>query len=802
MTAAGLSALERGHRRRPYSHTVLGLAAALGLSDAQTQALLAAARGVRPALTTHVPPQESSVTAASLELASHFTMNRVQAELTSFVGREQQLADLTQDLSTYRLLTLTGVGGVGKTRLALELAARLAPSFTGGVFFVSLAGLAEPKLVLTTIAEVAGVRDDGSRVLLTSVARSLDRKRALLVLDNFEHLLPAAPAIAELIAACPELRVLVTSRAPLRIYGERDITLPPLRVPSEPCYDLEGLYRHEATRLFIERARAVLPAFDVTTETAAAVRSICARLDGLPLAIELAAARVKLLPPLALQARLDRPLDMLIAGPSDRSPRQQTLRGAIEWSYRLLPPAQQALFRAAGAFVGGWTLDGATAIYAAAEADTLDCLAGLLDASLIQQTAVDGEPRFNMLEVVRDYALEQARACGDLESAQRRHVEYFVRLGEQAATPLTGGPEHVSWLSRLRLEQDNLRAALRWCVEHAESDLGVQLAGAVWRYWYLRGAPSEGSDWLRAILQLLGSGSEQASRARALNGAAVLAITQQDFKAAQSLLGESLVIARGDGDRRAEGAVLHNLGALAAFEGDLERARDVLLVSARLRHETGDFGGRALTCNFLANIFAEQHNFTETREWLAESLAASSAIGDISGRSGVYGQLSVLAAISGDLDAAEELSNTALGLARESLNPGLIAWSDLDVAFVRLLRGDFREVERLCRERLSSSEQTINDAHRLATALQLLAASAAECGRSDRALRLFGAASCAWETTHTWYHVPRDALDVWQERARAMLSPDEAQAAFESGRGLTRDQAITYALSESWRSAR
>ncbi len=466
---AGLSAdaiglLERGERQRPRRHTVRQLAGALGLSDEECARFAAARQAQRAA------PRPDAALRPALPLPA-----------TTFVGRAAEIADLTRLLAppTVRLVTLTGPGGVGKTRLAVEVAARLADQFADGAVFVPLAPLREPALVLDGIARELGITDRGGRPRLERLTARLRARRLLLVLDNFEHLLPAAPLLADLLAACPRLVVLATSRAPLRLSGERQYPVPPLPPPDAGSASRpENLAHHPALALFAQRAGAVAPGFALTPETAEATAAICRRLDGLPLAIELAAAGVKVLPPRALLARLDRALPLLAGGPRDLPARQRTLRDTIAWSYDLLPPDEQGLLRRLAVFAGGWTLAAAEAVCGAtsdqrpATSDTspptpsssvqpssvtghsslavLRGLAALVDASLVQPPAAGdpatGAPRYTMLETVREYAAElladpPASAAGEEEAVRRRHADYFLGLVEEAQQHLVGPEE-------------------------------------------------------------------------------------------------------------------------------------------------------------------------------------------------------------------------------------------------------------------------------------------------------------------------------------------------------------------------
>jgi predicted ATPase len=421
-----------------------------------------------------------------------------------------------------RLLTLTGPGGTGKTRLSLQVAADALDDFDDGVFFVPLAPVADPSILVSTIAQVLGLREAAGRPMLESLQEYLTNKRLLLVLDNFEHLVTAAAGVGDLLAAVPSLKVLVTSRAVLRLYGEHEYQVPPLRLPDpEHLPTLERLTQYEAVRLFIERAQAVQADFAVTNENAPAVAAVCHRLDGLPLAIELAAARIRLLPPRAMLARLEHRLALLTGGARNLPARQQTLRGAMAWSYELLAPDAQSLFCQLAVFVGGCTLEAAEAVCEPPDGSALDLLDGLdtlVTNSLVRHEAAadDATPRFTMLETVREYARERLAERREAAVLPRRHAAYYLTLAEQAAGQVFGAGQDV-WLGRLEAEHGNLRAALEWTLATPdEGETAVRLGAALWPFWYVRGYLSEGRERLNAALA---TGSRGAARLRTLQGA-------------------------------------------------------------------------------------------------------------------------------------------------------------------------------------------------------------------------------------------------------------------------------------------
>ncbi|HET6345598.1 MAG TPA: BTAD domain-containing putative transcriptional regulator, partial [Myxococcota bacterium] len=530
---------------------------------------------------------------------------------TRLIGRDDDMAALAAALadSTVRLLTITGPGGVGKTRLALQVAAELAPQFAVGAAFISLASLTDPNLVVPTVARALGLSEAGNDRLL----EYLRPREVLLVLDNTEQLLATiAPLAAQALEVAPRLKLLVTSREPLRVRDEQLVPVHPLALP-DPAQvsDLAHLSETPAVALFVERAREANPAFALTPDNAATIVELCQRLDGLPLAIELAAARLSLLTPTALLVRLEHHLPLLSRGARDLPQRQQTLHNTIAWSYNLLEAGEQQLFRRLAVFVGGFTLEAVQTICvfdaggtsSSPQADdtvALEQVAQLLDKSLVQgHQGTGGEPRFTLLETIREYALEQLEASEEVATVQERHAHYFLRLAEEAE-PHLYGPERDSWLERLEREDANLRAALAWSKATQDAvETGLRLAGALSWYWFLHDAVREGRTWLEEMLARTGSTDRSVARGRALLGGGVLAWAEDDFEAASLGAEEALSIVREAGDKQMTAHAEAVLGLVRMSQGNTAAARSLFEESHILSKDLGDIWGEAMTLYYL-----------------------------------------------------------------------------------------------------------------------------------------------------------------------------------------------------------
>lgn len=657
---AGLSpnavgALERGVRRRPYPHTVRSLAEALELSESERAALLAS-----------VPKRGAAAATAAPEIVAEFA---VTVPHTPLLGRERELEEIEAFLRNpgVRLLTLTGTGGVGKTRLAIQAARDTAGLFPDGVAFVALASLGDPSLVVPTVARSLGLREAGGQSLGEALRARLRGKRLLLVLDNFEHLLEAAPEVAGLIEDCPDLVVLATSRAPLRVRGEQEYPVGPLALPaSTRSPAAEEVLGSPSGRLFAERARAVSPAFRLERGNAAVVAAICWRLAGLPLALELAAARVRFLDPATLLARLDRALSAP-SGARDLPERQRTMWATLDWSYDLLPEAERALFRRLSVFAGGFSLEAAEEVGASgsiAAEDVLELLGRLVEQSLVaaEPAGEEGGVRYGMLEPVRQYAREKLVESGEAEDAQRRHAAYFLRLAEEAEPALIG-PEEEVWMDRLQREHDNLRAALRWAKERGEVEAGLRLVGALNWFWWMRGYLAEGRGWIEGFLEAAhGLRATDGTRARALLGAGRLAIAQGDLDRSFAFLEQSLAMYRRLGDEAGIAGLLAELGQAARARGDDERAEALSEEGLRLSRALQDRRSAAISLITLGNIARRRGDLGRAADLFEEALALFKELGHGRGLAYSLCNLGVVALERGEAGRALELHQESLGL--------------------------------------------------------------------------------------------------------------------------------------------
>jgi predicted ATPase/DNA-binding CsgD family transcriptional regulator len=728
------------------------------------------------------------------------TPHNLPLQLTSFIGREREIAEVRRLLAMTRLLTLTGAGGSGKTRLAMQVAATASSDYVDGVHFVSLAPITDPQLVVSTIAHALGVREQGNRLLLDGLKDYLREKQMLLLLDNFEQLISAAPVVVELLATAPQLKVLVTSRAPLHLSGEHEFVVPPLALPDlRDLPPLDLLTHFGAVRLFIERAQAVQSDFAMTEENAAAIATICYQVDGLPLAIELAARRSKLFSPQALLSRLENRLKLLVGGARDRPLRQQTLRGTIAWSYDLLEDAEQKLFRRLAVFVGGCTLEAAEAVCYAnqdLEGDMLDGVAGLVDKSLLrQETQADGEPRLLILETIREYALERLKASGEADAMRRKHATFFLTLAE-VAYPRMFSAELSTWYKRLEIEHNNLRAALHWTLEHQEAEMGLRLAGALSRFWRSHNHAREGRNWFKQVLAQSGAQAHTAARARALRGAGLLVTVHGDFPEACQLLEESVLIGRevGAASRRDLAHALALLGHVAILQGYPNVARELAGEGLRLFQEVGEVWGTAFSLYYLGRATLELGDPVAAHALLEESAKLFRNLGDRQISVLPLDALGLVALQQGDGAGARTYFEEVLSIARETEDDEHIADALAHLGSVALRRSDYSQAATLYQQSLVLYRE-LGDKAGIVEDLAGVAEVASLVGQPERAVRLLGAVEAQREASGIRLSPLRHAeYDRTVEGIRAYLGDAAFAEAWAQGRAMPLEQAISQAL--------
>ncbi|MBV9323467.1 MAG: helix-turn-helix domain-containing protein [Chloroflexi bacterium] len=768
ISVAAVAALERGKRTAPYPSTLDALAQALGLAAQDRAALIALAGALRrstapPRLLPPDPVSRPDVVPPRLGRPA----DELPMGLTSFVGRQAELEAartlLDPASSRVRLLTLVGPGGVGKTRLAVAVAASVASAYPDGVVFVDLASVRDSRLVAASIAHALEIREAGGRSARELLFEHLSARRILLVLDNFEHVRDAGPLLAEVLSACPNAALLVTSRVALLLQGEHRFPLAPLVTPAEEESSAAAVLATPSVRLFLERARATAPDFRLMPADIAAIGAICRRLDGMPLAIELAAARVAVLSPPALLRRLEHRLALLTHGAADLPERQQTLRNTLAWSYGLLRPADQMLFNRLAIFARGCTVEAAEAVCADAALpgeEVLDGLQVLVDSSLVQVNRLDEptrEPRFGMLETVREYALGCLRESGQDASIQDRHLTYYLTLAEQATVELFG-PRLAGWLARLDCDLGNLRACLEYAWDRGQIAIGLRLAGALAPFWSTRGYGSEGRAWLTRLIE----GMERvevaaAVGARALYGAGMLANAQGDQYEAMQLLDRAVVLYRAAGDPVGAVRVLNTRGGVDYDRGDLQAAMTCYTTCVGLARAANDLGEVARA---LANL-GEVHFHL------------------------------------GDLRRAEACHEEALVLAQQAGRVDIEAYQLSDLGNVACRLGDLARAATLHRRALGL-KYSLGDHRRIAISLEDMAALAVAEGRMERAARLLGAATELRAAIGTPRPVPeRMTTERTSSEARAALGEEDWAAAFATGRSLPLAEIISDALEEA-----
>ncbi len=668
--------------------------------------------------------------------------NNLPRQLSSFVGRDQEIVDAVARLSEASLLTLTGPGGVGQTRLALEIGAHMIASFPHGVWLVELASVTEGPLVGDAVASALKVKQRPGSEVLATLVESLADRRALLILDNCEHLMDSVIEVAdEVMRRCPEVQVLATSREALGIGGESLMAVPSLSLPSEEreSRTLEALVECDAVRLFLNRARAVVPAFELTDANAEAVAQICRRLDGIPLAVELAAARVRSLPPQQIAERLDDRFRLLTGGSRTALPRHRTLRAAMDWSFDLLAEPEQVLLPRLSVFAGSFSLEAAEAVTGdgpIASEDVVDLLAHLVDRSLLVPEAGGSEARYRMLETIRDYAQERLVESGEATARYARHRDWFVNLVDRARPAFFSGPVQPDWVARLAADHDNLRAALRWTHEGPDgADAELSMASGLWRFWEVRGDLEEGSAWLERALTRVG-GEVSVRRASALTGAGVLAAHRGDYSAAAAFHEASLMLNRELGQPLAVAAACSNCANVAVEQGNLDRARELYTEGIELSRTGGDHQGAAFGLINLADLTARLGETEEADRLYAESIGIFEKFGDTWGVAHASTRLALAARRRGDLATARRRYEDALEMHRAARDRHAEARVLANLGDVAADDGESARAEALYQESLVL-RSGLGDRIGMATVLERLAGVADD--RPGRAAVLIGA---------------------------------------------------------------
>lgn len=727
-------------------------------------------------------------------------LSNMPVQRTVFIGRERELENLRQLLNCedVRLVTLTGPGGIGKTRLALQIVSELEHSFVGGVFFVPLSAVSGDEGLTAAITQSIGLRavaGESSRETLREYVRGLIQP-LLLLLDNFEHLISASAEIADLLSLNANLRVIVTSQAPLHVYGEHEFPVPPLAVPdmrSAPT-SLEALSHFPAVALFLERAKAVKHDFTITKENATAISAICTRLDGLPLAIELAASRIKLLSPATLRARLESSLNLLTGGARDLPLRQQTLRGTVNWSYSLLNPAEQSLFRRLSVFIGGCTLEAVEAVCDTKcdlGLDVLDGMASMVDKSLNQQIEHEGaETRFLMLSTIREYALERLVESGEEFATRRAHAAYYVVLAEECGEELSTHPE---WVERFENEHQNFRAALEFLITTGDADWGMRLGCALFHFWELREHSAEGLAFLDRLLKLQGA-VQPKMRARLLFSSAVFAGSQGDFDSAQRMQEENLKICRELGDRRGTAVALNAMGINARERGYLETACALNEQCVATWRELGSPIDTARALSNLANVVRMQGDYLRSHTLYDDCLAIFHANGDSTGVAWTLNYLGDLVQESVDLIAARSYYEQSLSAFRKLRDGWGIASVLCDLARLSTAQSKHQDAERLYGESIRMFRD-LGHKRGIARVLECFAVSAAAQSRAEQSLRLAGAAAGLRQLIGApLVPVEQSRLEKGLEPARNMLTNAAGLEAWSSGWEMSLEEAIDEAL--------
>lgn len=638
--------------------------------------------------------------------------NNLPTQLTSFIGRENEIAEIKQELDRHRLVTLTGAGGAGKTRLSLEVGATCLEQDKNGVWFVELASLTDPSLIIGAVMSVIGLHEKSNDI--NPLARYIGNQSLLLVLDNCEHLIEDCARLVEsLMKLCPKLHVLATSREAFGIAGEQSYHVPSLPFP-DPKHlpSLDEIARCESVQLFVERVKTYIPSFSLTEKNASSIAQICCRLDGIPLAIELAAARVKVMSVEQLAARMGDLFSLLTSGNRTALPRQQTLRALIEWSYDLLSESEKSLFRRLAAFSGGWSLEAAESICSVEGSGTsvLDDLARLVDKSLVVKEEHDDEARFQMLETIRQYAEFKMFASEEVEDVKNRHRDWFMQLAEEAEPKLRTG-EQLTWLNRLEMEHDNLRAAIKWSIEQKHVEQALRIPSALAYFWEIHGQDEEGRNWLNQAVTLEAQSSERKypyAWATAVVGLFSLSYYLSDVKNHKSRLEEALDIFRESGDTFKVGQTLYYLAYIPGLTGEPETARSIYQEGLNAYQSINDSWGMGQCLHCMAHLVEEQGNIEESRTLYNKSVELIKWAGDRFSLYHPVGDMGRLAAIKGDTKAAKDIFQESLQVFEELGSRGWISSTYSELARIYYSEGEYQKALEYFEEAIALSEKSGN----------------------------------------------------------------------------------------------
>lgn len=740
--------------------------------------------------------------------------NNLPTQSTRLIGRAREVEDVWDLLAQpdVRILTLTGPGGVGKTRLGLQVAASLLSNgsqdavqqFGDGVYFVPLAAVSDPDLVIATIAHTLELRGATQEQLLERLKGYLQDKEMLLLLDNFEQVVSAAPLLSNVLADCPGVKVMITSRELLHLYGEHDYPVPPLSLPDpDKLPGIDVLAEYEAVGLFLRCAQAVSPGFQLTERNALVVAEICNRLDGLPLAIELAAARIMVLAPEELAARLDSRLKLLRGGARNLPARQQTLQATIDWSYNLLDGGESALFRRLGAFVGGCTLAAIEDVCVSTaqgelEVDALDGVASLVGKSLLQRQEGGmeeaGETRFVMLETIREYARGKLEEAGEREPTRDQHLDYFIRFAETAEQE-TLGPEQVAWMRRLDAELNNVRAALEWSLSRKDrAEKGLRLAGAMRRYWQSRAYLSEGEQWCTQLLSKTDPAQPSIERALVLRTLANMIFERGDFAEARPLIQKSLEMSVQLGDDEGAGFSLRNLGSIALWHGEYDASQALVEESLAICRRNGDRRNTGTTLSLLGTILMLKGEYQAAEQALGEALDIDRAGGNAIGVASALAEQGTVALHLGDAQRAKALIEEGLALAREVGVDWIIVKCLARLGMIALHLQEPQRAEELCLEGVARFKVSGN--RRWSQWYMVgLAEIARLRGLVERAARLIGVSEGVISAANAHYEpAMRAEADRIRAGIRALLDGDSFSKLWAKGQKMTLEEAVAFAL--------